>query len=86
MPERTAHYHLVKPLQSEYYSVDDFNANADIIDAALKAASDRADAILSAIPSLRQEIWKTAGVYTFKAPKATFYVIECIGGGGGCTI
>lgn len=37
----TTNYNLKKPLQSEYYNVDDFNDNADIIDAALKSHSDK---------------------------------------------
>ncbi|NLY80447.1 MAG: hypothetical protein GX072_11340, partial [Lysinibacillus sp.] len=36
MPNYTKNYNLVKPLQEEFYDVDDFNQNADIIDAELK--------------------------------------------------
>jgi hypothetical protein len=44
MADHTTNYNLKKPLQTEYYDVDDFNANADILDAGLKAAADRAKA------------------------------------------
>ena len=36
MPNYTKNYNLEKPLQEEFYNVDIFNANADIIDAELK--------------------------------------------------
>ncbi|MBR6401578.1 MAG: hypothetical protein IKS17_10235 [Firmicutes bacterium] len=44
MANYTANYNLKKPLQNEYYNVDDFNGNADITDAGMKAALDRAKA------------------------------------------
>ena len=36
----TTNYKLKKPGASDYYSIDDFNDNSDVIDAALKAQSD----------------------------------------------
>jgi hypothetical protein len=42
MANYTTNYNLKKPLQTEYYNVDDFNGNADILDAGLKAAADAA--------------------------------------------
>ncbi len=36
MSNKTTNYGLRKPLQEEYYNIDDFNGNADIIDSELK--------------------------------------------------
>ena len=44
MANYTANYHLKKPLQTEFYNIDDHNGNADIIDTQLKAVSDAAKA------------------------------------------
>ncbi|MDR0326295.1 MAG: hypothetical protein LBI19_09405 [Oscillospiraceae bacterium] len=85
MPMQTAHYKLIKPFQTEYYNVDDFNKNADAIDAALNTVAKNADAALAGIPSLSHQIWQSSGTYTFTAPRATTYLVECVGGGGGCT-
>ena len=40
MSSKTTNYNLTKPAQSDFYNVDDFNDNADIIDAELKKGSD----------------------------------------------
>ena len=40
MSSKTTNYSLTKPAQSDFYNVDDFNDNADIIDAELKKGSD----------------------------------------------
>ena len=40
MAEYTTNYNLKKPDQNEFYNIDDFNGNADIIDEALKNLSD----------------------------------------------
>lgn len=48
MAEYTENYNLKKPAQEDFYNVDDFNNNADIIDSQLKAVSDKAT---SALPS-----------------------------------
>ncbi|GEM_PF-5519508 len=42
MADFTTNYNLKKPFQNEYYNVDDFNDNADILDAVLKEISDTA--------------------------------------------
>ena len=36
----TEHLHLKKPGQGDYYNVDDFNGNADLIDTKLKEIDD----------------------------------------------
>lgn len=36
----TTNYGLKKPAQSDYYNVDDFNYNADVIDTQLKSQAD----------------------------------------------
>lgn len=48
MSTNTNNYKLIKPAQEDFYNVDDFNNNADIIDSQLKAVSDKAT---SALPS-----------------------------------
>lgn len=48
MAEYTENYNLKKPAQEDFYNVDDFNNNADIIDSQLKAVSDKAAAALPA--------------------------------------
>ena len=46
MAEYTENYNLKKPAQEDFYNVDDFNNNADIIDSQLKAVSDKATSAL----------------------------------------
>ena len=41
----TTNYNLKKPAPEEFYNVEDFNANADTIDAELKKAEDHRDAV-----------------------------------------
>lgn len=41
MAKNTEHYGLVKPAQSNFYNVEDFNGNADIIDSALQGKVDK---------------------------------------------
>ncbi len=48
MAEYTENYNLKKPAQEDFYNVEDFNNNADVIDKELKAVSDKAT---SALPS-----------------------------------
>ena len=48
MAEYTENYNLKKPAQEDFYNVEDFNNNADVIDSQLKAVSDKAT---SALPS-----------------------------------
>lgn len=40
MAEYTENYNLKKPAQEDFYNVDDFNNNADVIDSRLKTLSD----------------------------------------------
>lgn len=40
MATNTPNYNLVKPAQTDFYNVNDFNGNSDKIDAALKALAD----------------------------------------------
>ncbi|AEG59599.1 hypothetical protein [Desulforamulus ruminis] len=44
MIDKTANYNLRKPGQEDFYNVEDFNANADIIDVQLKALNDKTEA------------------------------------------
>ncbi|MCI1958823.1 MAG: hypothetical protein LKJ25_04270 [Clostridia bacterium] len=48
MATNTTNYNLTKPAQDDFYNVDDFNNNADIIDTQMKANADKADAALPA--------------------------------------
>lgn len=41
--EHTTNYNLNKPASTDFYDIDNFNNNADLIDAALKSISDKAD-------------------------------------------
>jgi hypothetical protein len=41
--EKTRHYNLNKPTQTDYYNIDDFNENADILDAAMHALDEKPD-------------------------------------------
>ncbi|MCJ7856651.1 hypothetical protein MUJ63_10150 [Lachnospiraceae bacterium NSJ-143] len=41
MPDYTKNYGLKKPKQTNYYNVDDFNENADLIDSKLKSLEDK---------------------------------------------
>ena len=46
MAEYTENYSLKKPAQEDFYNVEDFNNNADVIDKELKAVSDKANSAL----------------------------------------
>ena len=48
MAEYTENYNLKKPAQEDFYNVEDFNNNADVIDKELKAVSDKANSALPA--------------------------------------
>ena len=48
MADYTDNYNLIKPSQEDFYNVDDFNANADIIDKTIKALSETAGSALPA--------------------------------------
>ncbi len=40
MTKQTDNYHLIQPEQKDFYNVDEFNENAEIIDRELKAVTD----------------------------------------------
>ncbi len=48
MSTNTKNYNLIKPDQEDFYNIDDFNNNADIIDNQLKVISDKATSALPA--------------------------------------
>lgn len=59
----TEHLHLKKPGQGDYYNVDDFNGNADLIDTKLKEIDDSVAqpngiATLNAIHSQSSGLWQ----------------------------
>lgn len=43
MANNTTNYNLIKPTNEDFYNVEDFNNNSDIIDAELKNVNDKAD-------------------------------------------
>ena len=49
MAEYTKNFNLIKPSQEDFYNVDDFNENADIIDAELKRLADNSNSIPKSI-------------------------------------
>lgn len=53
--KKTPNYNLMKPDQTDFYDVDDFNANADIIDAKLKELNDN-KANNNSMTELKKEI------------------------------
>ena len=46
MATYTTNYNFKKPAQEDFYNVEDFNGNADVIDKQLKEVSDKADRII----------------------------------------
>ncbi|WIF95112.1 tail fiber protein [Caminicella sporogenes] len=52
MPDYTENYNLKKPLANENYNIEDFNTNADIIDAELKNVNDKISEIRNDINNL----------------------------------
>lgn len=52
--KKTENYELLKPAQEDFYDVDDFNRNADLIDSALKALADKGISLEEMISSLAQ--------------------------------
>ena len=69
MAEYTQTHGLIKPEADDFYNIDDFNGNMDIIDSLLGGG-------------LRNEAYLTPGTYVFTAPMSTIYKIEVTGGGG----
>lgn len=59
MPNYTTNYNLKKPLQEEFYNVDDFNENADIIDTQLKS---RATLVNGKVPTSELPIGTANGI------------------------
>ena len=49
MAEHTKNYGLVKPAQTDFYDIDVFNSNADIIDAAIKSTGETAQSAVDAL-------------------------------------
>ena len=57
MPKYTTHYKLKKPLQEEFYDIDDHNGNMDIIDEQLKLLSEDSGVIISPDEPEKGEVW-----------------------------
>ncbi len=45
MSTNTTNYKLIKPNEEDYYNIEDFNNNSDILDSELKKVSDRAEVL-----------------------------------------
>jgi hypothetical protein len=56
MSTKTTNYELVKPEQSDFYNVDDFNGNMDIIDELLKEREDGAGTADKAIATINKSL------------------------------
>jgi hypothetical protein len=57
MPNYTTHYKLKKPLQEEFYDIDDHNGNMDIIDEQLKLLSEDSGVIISPDEPEKGDVW-----------------------------
>lgn len=57
MPKYTTHYKLKKPLQEEFYNIDDHNDNMDIIDKQLKLLSEDSGVVISPDEPEKGEVW-----------------------------
>lgn len=57
MPKYTTHYKLKKPLQEEFYNIDDHNENMDVIDKQLKILSEDSGVIISPDEPEKGEVW-----------------------------
>lgn len=57
MPNYTQNYNLKKPFQEEFYDIDDHNGNMDIIDAVLKALSEKSGVIISPDEPDKGDVW-----------------------------
>lgn len=58
--EYTQNYKLKKPGQEDFYNVDDFNSNADIIDQKLKEIEDKTKNIVTSVNGKTGEVELTA--------------------------
>lgn len=56
MADQTINFNLKKPGQEDFYNVEDFNANADIVDAQLKILNDKTEAQTGSITTLQNEL------------------------------
>lgn len=70
MATQTTNYKLIKPAQTDYYNVKDFNDNMDTIDTAIKANSEG----LNTIPINRKNI-KTSEISSSALAKGQYIVI-----------
>ena len=57
MPKYTTHYKLKKPLQEEFYNIDDHNENMDIIDNKLKELSEDSGVIIGSDEPENGDVW-----------------------------
>ena len=57
MPNYTKNYNLEKPFQEEFYNVDVFNGNADIIDETLKELSEKSGVVISPDEPETGDVW-----------------------------
>lgn len=69
MPTKTTNYGLTKPAQEEFYNVDDFNGNTDIIDAELKKNANN-------LTQIQQEVTTHLDESNLNAHKAKNIVVE----------
>ena len=57
MPNYTKNYNLKKPLQEEFYNIDDHNGNMDIIDGVLKGLSEQSGIVISPDEPEKGDVW-----------------------------
>lgn len=57
MPNYTEKYNLKKPLQDEFYNIDDHNGNMDIIEAELKRLSESSGVVISPDEPATGDVW-----------------------------
>lgn len=57
MPDYTTHYKLKKPLQEEFYDIDDHNGNMDILDEQLKILSEASGVVISPDEPEKGDVW-----------------------------
>lgn len=57
MPNYTTNYNLKKPLQEEFYNIDDHNGNMDIIDGMLKVLSEDSGVVISPDEPETGDVW-----------------------------
>jgi hypothetical protein len=57
MPNYTPNYNLKKPLQDEFYNIDDHNGNMDIIDETLKILSEASGVVISPDEPETGDVW-----------------------------